>query len=299
MKILVTGSSGLIESALSNFLPKCGHDVISLPRTNFDPESPVWDLESEVLELARNKEKYGVVHLAGENIADGRWSEKKKNRILNSRVRGTKFLAEYFSRADHKPTVIISASAVGFYGECGAEVLDESSDSGNGFLADVCVNWEDALTDAEKAGIRVVNVRFGAVLSTKGGALKKMILPFQMGLGGVIGSGKQYMSWVSIDDAVSMIQYVITEDSIHGPVNFVTPNAVCNREFTKILGSVLHRPTIFPLPAVAARLAFGEMADELLLSSIRVFPKKLVESGYKFLHPELSEALEHLLKADT
>jgi len=289
MKILVTGSSGFIGTALVKFLTAGGHSVISLPRSNFNPESPVWDMDNCIKDLAHNGEKYAVVHLAGENIADGRWSEKKKNKILNSRVRGTKLLAEFFSQTEHKPTVIISASAVGFYGDRGAEILDESSKRGNGFLADV----------AAEAGIRVVNARFGIVLSSKGGALKKMLLPFKMGLGGVIGSGEQYMSWVSIDDAVAMIQHVISDESIHGPVNFVTPNSISNREFTKTLGSVLHRPTIFPLPAVVAQLVFGEMANELLLSGARVYPKILLESGYKFLHPDLSQALEHLLKTDT
>ncbi len=173
MKILVTGSSGFIGTALVKFLTAGGHSVISMPRSNFNPESPVWDMDNCIKDLAHNGEKYAVVHLAGENIADGRWSEKKKNKILNSRVRGTKLLAEFFSQTERKPTVIISASAVGFYGDRGAEILDESSKRGNGFLADVCVNWEDAVNVAAEAGIRVVNARFGIVLSSKGGALKK------------------------------------------------------------------------------------------------------------------------------
>jgi hypothetical protein len=270
-----------------------------LQRKNFEPESPVWDLENCINDLARNREKYAVVHLAGENIADGRWSKKKKDRILNSRVHGTKFLAAYFAGTDFKPELIISASAVGFYGEHGTEIIDESFASGSGFLAGVCQQWENSANIAEEAGIRVVNARFGAVLSSSGGALKKMLLPFKMGLGGIIGSGEQYFSWVSIDDAVRIIQHIIADDSIRGPVNFAAPNAVSNREFTKTLGRVLRRPTIFPLPAVVARLAFGEMADELLLTPIRVYPKKIVESGYKFLHPELGEALKHILKAET
>ena len=299
MKVLVTGASGLIGSALSKFLTAGGHSVIRLQRKNFEPESPVWDLENCINDLARNREKYAVVHLAGENIADGRWSKKKKNRILNSRVHGTKFLAAYFAGTDFKPELIISASAVGFYGERGTEIIDESFASGSGFLAGVCQQWEDSVNIAEEAGIRVVNARFGAVLSSSGGALRKMLLPFKMGLGGIIGSGEQYFSWVSIDDAVRIIQHIIADDSIRGPVNFAAPNAVSNREFTKTLGRVLRRPTIFPLPAVVARLAFGEMADELLLTPIRVYPKKIVESGYKFLHPELGEALKHILKAET
>ena len=299
MKVLVTGASGLIGSALSKFLTAGGHSVIRLQRKNFEPESPVWDLENCINDLARNREKYAVVHLAGENIADGRWSKKKKDRILNSRVHGTKFLAAYFAGTDFKPELIISASAVGFYGERGTEIIDESFASGSGFLAGVCQQWEDSVYIAEEAGIRVVNARFGAVLSSSGGALRKMLLPFKMGLGGIIGSGEQYFSWVSIDDAVRIIQHIIADDSIRGPVNFAAPNAVSNREFTKTLGRVLRRPTILPLPAFAARLAFGEMAEELLLTSTRVYPKKIVEFGYKFLHPELGEALKHILKAET
>ena len=299
MKVLITGSSGLIGSALAKSLTSNGHDVIRLLRHSFANDSPVWGPENGVMDLADVGEVTAVVHLAGENIADGRWSGSKKNRILNSRVRGTKLLAEYFADSDQKPQVIISASAVGFYGDRGTEIVDEESNAGKSFLANVCVQWEDALNAAVETGIRVVKVRFGIVLSINGGALKKMLLPFKIGAGGVIGSGKQYMSWVSIDDAVEMIQFAITNDLIQGPINFVTPNAISNRKFTKAFGQVLHRPTILPLPAFAIRIALGEMADELLLNSTRVFPKKLVESGYKFLQPELSQALDHLTKADT
>ena len=299
MKVLITGSSGLIGSALAKSLTSNGHDVIRLLRHSFANDSPVWGPENGVMDLADVGEINAVVHLAGENIADGRWSGSKKNRILNSRVRGTKLLAEYFADSDQKPQVIISASAVGFYGDRGTEIVDEESNAGKSFLANVCVQWEDALNAAVETGIRVVKVRFGIVLSINGGALKKMLLPFKIGAGGVIGSGKQYMSWVSIDDAVEMIQFAITNDLIQGPINFVTPNAISNRKFTRTFGQVLHRPTIFPLPAFAIRIALGEMADELLLNSTRVFPKKLVESGYKFLQPELSQALDHLTKAHT
>jgi len=299
MKVLITGSSGLIGSALARSMTSNDHDVIRLLRHSFANDSPVWDPENGVMDLADVGEITAVVHLAGENIADGRWSGSKKNRILNSRVRGTKLLAEYFADSNQKPQVIISASAVGFYGDRGTEIVDEESNAGKSFLANVCVQWEDALNAAVETGIRVVKVRFGIVLSINGGALKKMLLPFKIGAGGVIGSGKQYMSWVSIDDAVEMIQFAIANDSIQGPINLVTPNAISNRKFTRTFGQVLNRPTIFPLPAFAIRIALGEMADELLLNSTRVFPKKLVESGYKFLKPELSQALEHLTKADT
>jgi len=298
MKVLITGSSGLIGSALARSMTSNDHDVIRLLRHSFANDSPVWDPENGVMDLADVGEITAVVHLAGENIADGRWSGNKKNRILNSRVRGTKLLAEYFADSDKKPQVIISASAVGFYGDRGTEIVDEDSNAGKSFLANVCVQWEDALNAAVERGIRVVKVRFGTVLSIDGGALKRMIMPFKIGAGGVIGSGEQYMSWVSIDDTVEMIQFAIANDSIQGPINLVTPNAISNRKFTRTFGQVLNRPTIFPLPAFAIRIALGEMADELLLNSTRVFPKKLVESGYKFLKPELSQALEHLTKAD-
>ncbi len=296
MKILITGSSGLIGSVLIESLASNGHEVVRLLRKKFAKDSPVWDPENDVIDLADVRDIAAVVHLAGDNIAEGRWNDRKKGRIRNSRVRGTKLLAEFFAASEHKPRIIVSASAVGVYGDRGEELVDETSEPGNGFLADVCQQWEGATASAVDAGIRVVNVRFGVVLSTAGGALKKMLLPFRMGLGGVIGGGKQYMSWVSIDDVVGMIQYVIGNDSMGGPVNLVSPHAVSNHEFTKTLGRVLHRPTIFPMPAFAARLAFGEMANELLLSSTRAVPKKLMNSGYKFRHPELGEALQHLLK---
>ena len=296
MKVLITGSSGLIGSVLIESLASNGHEVIRLLRKKFAKDSPVWDPENDVIDLADVRDIAAVVHLAGDNIAEGRWNDRKKGRIRNSRVRGTKLLAEFFAASEHKPRIIVSASAVGVYGDRGEELVDETSEPGNGFLADVCQQWEGATASAVDAGIRVANVRFGVVLSTAGGALKKMLLPFRMGLGGVIGGGKQYMSWVSIDDVVGMIQYVIGNDSMRGPVNLVSPHAVSNHEFTKTLGRVLHRPTIFPMPAFAARLAFGEMANELLLSSTRAIPKKLMNSGYKFRHPELGEAFEHLLK---
>ena len=296
MRVLITGSSGLIGSALIESLAANGHEVIRLLRKNFAEDSPVWDPENGVIDMTDVRDIAAVVHLAGDRIAEGRWNDRKKDRIINSRVRGTKLLAEFFAASNHQPHTIVSASAIGVYGDRGEEYVDESSESGNGFLADVCKHWEGATAPAVNAGIRVVNVRLGVVLSTEGGALKKMLLPFKMGLGGVIGSGKQYMSWVSITDVVGMIEYIIANDSMRGPVNLVSPNAVSNREFTKTLGQVLHRPTIFPMPAFVARIAFGEMANEMLLVSTRAVPKKLVDGGYKFRHPELGEAFEHLLK---
>lgn len=296
MKVLVTGSSGLVASALIESLVAKGHQVIRLLRRPVPGSSPSWDPEKGTIDFAGVREIDAVVHLAGDNISEGRWNDQKKVRILNSRVRGTKRLAEYFAALDFKPRIIVSASAVGYYGDRGTECLDETSEPGNDFLADVCKQWEAATVAASEAGIRVVNLRLGMVLSRKGGALKKMLLPFRMGLGGMIGSGIQYMSWVSIDDVVEIIQFVMANESMRGPVNGVSPNPVTNREFTKTLGRIVHRPAIFSVPAFAVRMVFGEMADGLLLASSRVLPRKLMDSGYTFRDPVLGAALESVLK---
>ena len=298
MKVLITGSSGLVGSALTNFFHANGNEVIRLLRKSVSTGSPVWDPENGEIDLTGIRDISAVVHLAGDNLAEGQWNDRKKNSILSSRVNGTKLLSKYFVASGHKPSVIVSASAVGFYGDRGEERVDEASEPGKGFLADVCKQWEEAAASAVDAGVRVVNLRFGVVLSAGGGALKKMLLPFRIGLGGVIGSGKQYMSWVSIDDVTGMIQHIISNEAVRGPVNLVSPNPVSNREFTKALGQILNRPTIFPMPAFAARIVFGEMADELLLSSTRVIPKKLMDSGYEFRHPELGGAFEQLLNRE-
>ena len=298
MKVLITGSSGLVGSALTDFFVANGDEVIRLLRRSARADSPVWDPENGEIDLAGVRDIAAVVHLAGDNLAEGRWNDRKKNSILNSRVKGTQLLSEFFAATEHKPNVIVSASAVGYYGNRGEERVDEDSEPGKGFLADVCRQWEEATASAVDAGIRVANLRLGGILSAEGGALKKMLLPFRIGLGGVIGSGIQYMSWVSIDDVIGTIQHIIANESLCGPVNLVSPNSVSNREFTKTLGQVLNRPTIFPMPAFAARIAFGEMADELLLSSTRVIPKKLMDSGYEFRHPELGGAFEHLLNME-
>ena len=298
MKVLITGSSGLVGSALTDFFVANGDEVIRLLRRSARADSPVWDPENGEIDLAGVRDIAAVVHLAGDNLGEGRWNDRKKNSILNSRVKGTQLLSEFFAATEHKPNVIVSASAVGYYGNRGEERVDEASELGKGFLADVCRQWEEATASAVDVGIRVANLRLGLILSAGGGALKKMLLPFRIGLGGVIGSGKQYMSWVSIDDVTGMIQHIITNEAVRGPVNLVSLNPVSNREFTKTLGQVLNRPTIFPMPAFAARIAFGEMADELLLSSTRVIPKKLMDSGYEFRHPELGGAFEHFLNME-
>jgi uncharacterized protein (TIGR01777 family) len=290
MKIALTGSSGLVGSALVSSLLNAGHEVVRLKR----PEQ--WDPDSGTIDASVLSGSDAVVHLAGENIASGRWTAARKQRIHDSRVNGTKLIAETISRIDPPPRVLVSASATGYYGNRGSEVLREESPSGRGFLSEVCRQWEAATGAATRKGVRVVHLRTGLVLSTHGGgALGKMLLPFKLGLGGKIGSGSQYWSWISLDDVCGVIVHCIQAAGLHGPVNTVSPSPVTNLEFTKTLGRVLGRPTIFPLPALAARLAFGEMADALLLSSARVEPTKLIASRFVFKHKELEPTLRYLL----
>ncbi len=298
MKILVSGSTGLIGSALVPFLTTGGHSVVRLIRSQPRPGQAAvhWDTAAGSIDSSALEGLDAVVHLAGENIAVRRWTPAQKARIRDSRVQGTRLLAQSLARLQQPPKVMVCASAIGFYGDRGEELLTEASAPGSGFLTDTCRAWEAAAQPASGKGIRVVNLRLGVVLSPKGGALAKMLLPFRLGVGGQIGSGRQYMSWIEIDDVVGVIHYALTTDELRGPVNAVAPNPVTNREFTKTLGRVLSRPTIFPMPAFAARLAFGEMADELLLASTRVKPARLQNSGYYFRHPQLEGALRHLLR---
>lgn len=281
MKVLISGSSGLIGSALSKSLSDDGHTVVRLPRTYEDR------IDFSGVDV--------VVHLAGENIASGRWTQSKKRKIEQSRVEGTYQLASQLADSPQKPSVFICASAIGFYGNRGDEWLDEESREGEGFLPQVCKKWEAAAGPAADAGIRTVHLRTGIVLSPTGGALKKMLPPFKMGMGGIMGNGRQYMSWISLPDMIGAIRFLITTDSVNGAINLVSPNPVSNLQFTKILGQTLHRPTIFPMPACAVRLIFGEMANDLLLGSCRVAPKKLMNAGYTFLHTDLQAALKNLL----
>ncbi len=302
MRVLVTGSTGLVGSALVSFLTAGGHSVVRLVR----PESKVpnrqecwsWDpLKGTMLSGGRGGAggPDAVVHLSGENIAATRWTAKQKAKIRDSRVIGTKHLCELIAQFSPPPKVLVCASAIGYYGDRGEEPLREDSPSGSGFLAEVCRDWEAASEPAVLKGIRVVHLRTGIVLSSVGGALGKMLFPFKMGLGGKIGSGKQYMSWITIDDLLGVILHALVTNSLRGPVNAVSPNPVTNLEFTKTLGRVLSRPTLFPMPAFAVRLVFGEMGVELLLSSTRVEPARPLATGYKFRFPELEGALRHLL----
>ena len=298
MNILVSGSTGLLGSALLPALNATGHQVTRLVRSDAGASGPVvlWDPQAGFLETKGLEGLDAVVHLAGENIAAGRWTAAQKARIRESRVKGTHLLSTALSQMHSPPKVFACASAIGFYGNRGEEILREESTCGPGFLAEVCRDWEEAASIAARKGIRVVHFRFGVILSPKGGALAKMLLPFRLGLGGVVGSGKQYMSWISLEDAARAALHALNTPTLQGPLNLVAPNPVRNREFTKSLGRALSRPTLFPMPAFAARLAFGEMADDLLLASARVVPAKLESSGFSFLFPELAGALRHLLQ---
>ncbi|HEV2021905.1 MAG TPA: TIGR01777 family oxidoreductase [Terriglobales bacterium] len=297
MNILVSGATGLVGSALIPALESAGHTVRRLVRQRPEAGSPdvYWDPMGSFDPVGGIEGFDAVVHLAGESVA-ARWTRNKKARILNSRKQGTMTLASAAARSKKPPKVMVSASAVGYYGNRGDEVLTEESAAGSDFLADVARQWETATAPAAKAGIRTVMLRIGFILSPRGGGLARMLPPFRMGLGGKLGSGRQWMSWVSIHDVVGAIQHALATEALQGPVNTVAPHPVTNAEFTRTLGRVLSRPTIFPMPGFAARLAFGEMGDALLLASQRVQPVKLQSSGFQFRHPELEGALRELLK---
>ena len=298
MKVLISGSTGLIGSALVSFLTNAGHDVLRLVRSapKSDGSEVHWDPESGRIDNAGLEGMDAVVHLAGENIGAGRWTRDRKARIFDSRVKGTRLLCESLANLAQPPKVLVSASAIGYYGDRDEEILNEGSISGFGFLAEVCIEWEIATEPLAQTEIRVVNLRMGIVLSLEGGPLEKMLPPFKMGVGGILGNGRQYMSWISLDDAVGGIHHALVTDSLQGPVNNVAPHPVTNREFTKTFGRVLRRPTLFPLPSFGLRLMFGEeMANELFLSSTRVEPVRLLETGYTFQYPELESGLRHVL----
>ncbi len=297
MHLLITGASGLVGSALVSFLTTGGHWVSRLVRSK--PKAGTsdiqWNPSSRRGNIVALEGCDAVVHLAGENIAAGRWTAEKKARIRDSRVQGTRVLCESLARLTKPPEVLVCASATGYYGDRGEQIVAEDSAVGSGFLAEVCREWEAAAEPAVQKGIRVVHLRFGMVLSPAGGALAKMLPPFRLGAGGQLGSGRQYWGWIAVDDAIGAIYHALATENIRGPVNAVAPSPVTNYEFTKVLGRVLARPTPVPVPAFAARLAFGEMADATLLSSARAEPIRLLATGYQFRFPVLEGALRHLL----
>ncbi len=289
MKLLITGSSGLVGSALVEFLFSKGYSIQSLRRNLSNEHAHFWATES--IEVTGAAHYNAVIHLAGENVADSRWSPAKKERILNSRVDGTRQLVDYISQLATKPDVFLSASAAGYYGSRGDELLDEESTQGEGFLSEVCQKWEKETQRLTAMGIRVVNLRLGMVLSPKGGALHKMIPPFKIGLGGVVGDGNQYISWISIRDLIESVAFILKNDTIDGPVNIVSPIQTTNKILTQSLGKALNRPTFFRIPTFMVKLIFGQMADEMLLSSNRSTPKILLEAGFEFKDRSLDETL--------
>jgi uncharacterized protein (TIGR01777 family) len=296
-RIAITGARGLIGSQLVPFLTTGGHTVRRLVRGQAGGGDVAWDPARGQLEASALDGFDAVVHLAGENVGAGRWTPERKTAIRESRVRGTTLLAETLARLPRPPRVLVAASAVGIYGDRGDEVLDEHAAPGRGFLAEVGEAWERSADAARAAGIRVVHLRFGVILSPAGGALARMLPPFRLGLGGPIGSGRQWFPWASLDDAVGMIHHALHRPTLQGAVNAVAPEAVTNATFTAALGRALHRPAFLPIPAAALRLLFGEMADAALLASQCVTPRALEADGYPFRHPTLAAALAHVLGA--
>ena len=302
-RILISGASGLIGSALVPSLKAAGAHVTRLTRgpnqsaksSNKDESQIPWDPQKP-LDPDTVSGFDAVIHLAGRTIAS-RWTDSAKSEIWNSRIGPTRHLAQALAAAREKPKVLLSSSAIGYYGPRGDEILTEESMPGDGFAADVSREWEDAAQPAAAAGIRTICLRTGIVLSKNGGALKKLLPPFKMGVGGRVATGKQYMSWIDLQDMVGAIHHLLKADLVHGPVNLVAPKPVTNAEFTKTLAAVLHRPAIFPVPAAALRLMFGQMADELLIHGQRVEPTKLVTSGYPFRFRDLKASLEHVVKS--
>jgi uncharacterized protein len=293
MRIAITGASGLIGTALTAALDDAGHDVLHVVRhAATGPAEVRWDVDAGTIDAAALEGVDAIVHLAGENIGQ-RWSDDVRRRVLDSRVNGTRLIAETAAGLAGRP-VLVCASATGFYGDRGDEIVDEDSVPGTGFLADVVEAWEAAAEPARAAGLRTVHLRQGIVLSKDGGALARMLLPFKLGTGGRVGSGRQWWSWVSLDDAVAAYLFAL-EQPLAGPVNVVAPGAVTNQEFVKALGRALHRPAIFPLPAAAVKAAFGQMGEEMLLEGQRVAPTRLEAAGFTFGQPDIESGLASAL----
>lgn len=298
MKILITGASGLVGKELQKSFAEKGYEMLLASRSEPKDDNHIqWTIDEGFAEPEKLEGVDVVVHLAGENVSGGiRWTDEKKKAIRDSRVLGTRNVVDAISKLKKKPHTFIASSAIGFYGERGDEEVTESSAAGDNFLAGVCKEWEAESRRAEDAGIRTVLLRTGIVLSKDGGALGTMLTPFKLGVGGVVGSGKQWMSWISMDDEIAIINYAIENENIRGAVNAVSPNPVTNEEFTKTLGEVLYRPTFIPLPEFAVSMIFGEMGDALLLASTKVMPKRLEDAGFEFKFPNLKEAVENAVK---
>jgi uncharacterized protein (TIGR01777 family) len=299
MKILITGASGLVGKALQRSFSEKGYDMLLAGRGEAKRDSEIqWSVEDgfQDQDLPRLEGLDAVIHLAGEGIAGLRWTDEKKKAIRDSRIKGTRGIVNTMAGLQKKPKVFISGSALGFYGDSGDEIVTETSPAGNTFLSDVCKEWETESRRAEDSGIRTVLLRTAIVLSKDGGALATMLTPFKFGVGGVVGSGKQWMSWISLDDVVGIVNFALENENLRGAVNVASPNPVTNEEFTKALGDVLYRPTFLPLPEFAVNLVFGEMGDALLIDSTRVDPKRLKEAGYEFKFPDLKPALENAVK---
>ena len=297
MKIAISGSHGLVGDYVRNKLKGEGHEVVRIIRRRRGDRAPdiYMSPRDGTMDMRKLEGQQAVIHLAGAPIVEKRWSKERKQLLHDSRVKHTRFLCESIAKVKRRPKILLSASAVGIYGDRGDEVLDEDSAAGDGFLAELCQDWEAAVSPAVEAGVRVVNMRFGIVLSTEGGALGKMIPAFRSGFGGKLGSGKQYMSWISLQDVYYVISDLLLDENIRGPVNMVSPGPVTNLSFTKALGRAMHRPAVCSVPAGMLRLAMGELADEALLVSQQVVPKRLIDAGYDFRFKDIEKTLDHLV----